>query len=119
MARERAIFANNTKEIKRASLSDDPQDHKRALTRLKSDGKDVEWRRFIETRILPALEAKFFQNSSARQFLVDTGDRKIGEASLDANWGIGMSLADHRVFNTSLWGKNMLGCALMKVRNVL
>lgn len=119
LARERASFANNEREMKRALLSDDPQDHKRALNKHKADGRDEEWRQHISTRILPALEAKFLQNEAAREFLLGTRGRQIGEASLDSNWGIGMTLTDHRVFNTSLWGTNILGKALMAVRNVL
>lgn len=119
LARERASFASNAREMKRALLSDDPLDQKRALNKLKSDGRDEEWRQFISTRILPALEAKFIQNETAREFLLGTRGKQIGEASLVTNWGIGMTLSDHRVFNTSLWGKNILGKALMSVRKVL
>lgn len=65
--------------------------------------------------------AKFSQNLALQQFLINTGDRVLAEASpTDKIWGIGMSETDPGVENPNLWkGLNLLGFALMEVRSRL
>lgn len=65
--------------------------------------------------------AKFSQNPALQQFLINTGDRVLAEASpTDKIWGIGMSETDPGVENPNLWkGLNLLGFALMEVRRRL
>jgi ribA/ribD-fused uncharacterized protein len=65
--------------------------------------------------------AKFSQNPDLRAYLLGTGDRVLVEASpVDRNWGIGLSREDPRAGKPSLWrGKNLLGFALMEVRERL
>ncbi|MEP5340530.1 MAG: NADAR family protein [Algibacter sp.] len=64
---------------------------------------------------------KFIQNRDLKDFLLDTGDRIIVEASpLDPVWGIGLSQDDTEATNPHLWkGDNLLGFALMEVRDML
>lgn len=64
---------------------------------------------------------KFSQNSKLKDFLLSTGSRVLVEASpLDKIWGIGMSEKDEHVSDPRLWkGKNLLGFALMQVRDKL
>jgi ribA/ribD-fused uncharacterized protein len=64
---------------------------------------------------------KFFQHPELRRFLLNTIDLVLVEASpVDAIWGIGMA-ADHPdIQNPSAWkGENLLGFALMEVRDQL
>jgi ribA/ribD-fused uncharacterized protein len=64
---------------------------------------------------------KFNQNSDLREFLINTEDRILVEASpVDAIWGIGMA-SDHKdIHNPEKWqGLNLLGFALMEVRDEL
>lgn len=64
---------------------------------------------------------KFSQHASLQQFLLATGSDILVEASpVDAVWGIGMA-ADHvEVHDPTKWkGQNLLGYALMKVRDEL
>ncbi|TMF13480.1 MAG: NADAR family protein [Chloroflexi bacterium] len=65
--------------------------------------------------------AKFSQNPDLRAYLLGTGDRVLVEASpVDRIWGIGLSRDDPRAGKPSLWrGKNLLGFALMEVRERL
>jgi hypothetical protein len=64
--------------------------------------------------------AKFSQHADLRAILLDTGDRIIAEASpRDSIWGIGMAEDDPNVTDTTLWGLNLLGKALMRVRETL
>ncbi|MCG2615768.1 NADAR family protein [Terrimonas sp. NA20] len=65
--------------------------------------------------------AKFSSNPLLENFLVGTGDIVIAEASpVDSIWGIGLA-ADHPdVLKPSKWkGENLLGYALMEVRDLL
>jgi ribA/ribD-fused uncharacterized protein len=64
---------------------------------------------------------KFNQHDDLKAFLLNTGSRILVEASpVDTIWGIGMA-ADHpNIENPSLWkGENLLGFALMEVRDRL
>lgn len=64
---------------------------------------------------------KFSQHGDLKTFLLNTGDRVLVEASpLDRIWGIGLA-ADHpSVENPLSWkGENLLGYALMEVRDQL
>lgn len=65
--------------------------------------------------------AKFSQHSALKDFLLSTGNKILVEASpVDKIWGIGMSADDTRLANPLQWqGLNLLGFALMKVRDQL
>ncbi len=64
---------------------------------------------------------KFSQHGELKEFLLGTGDHVLVEASpVDTIWGIGMA-ADHPAAgNPAKWrGENLLGFALMEVREKL
>jgi ribA/ribD-fused uncharacterized protein len=65
--------------------------------------------------------AKFGQNESLRQFLLETGDQVLVEASpVDHIWGVGLAADDAGITDPTQWqGSNLLGFALMKVRQIL
>ncbi|MBW8688197.1 NADAR family protein [Chitinophaga rhizophila] len=64
---------------------------------------------------------KFSQHPKLKEFLISTGDTILVEASpLDRIWGIGMGAAHEHAANPLLWkGQNLLGYALMEVRDQL
>ncbi len=64
---------------------------------------------------------KFRQNPPLAAALLATGDTILVEASpYDRIWGVGLKWNDPRILDQSLWlGTNLLGKALMKVRDVL
>lgn len=64
---------------------------------------------------------KFSQNEKFKEFLLSTNDKILVEASpYDKIWGIGMLETDTRAENPLLWnGENLLGFALMEVRDEL
>lgn len=77
-----------------------------------------------ETRFAIVVEgnvAKFGQNPDLRDFLLDTGDRLIVEASpVDEVWGIGLRAIHARARDPRQWrGLNLLGFALMEARSIL
>lgn len=65
--------------------------------------------------------AKFLQNQSLADFLLATKNRVLVEASpVDKIWGIGLAEDSHNIDNPLTWrGKNLLGFALMAVREQL
>jgi ribA/ribD-fused uncharacterized protein len=64
---------------------------------------------------------KFSNHKELKEFLLNTGDRIIVEASpVDPIWGIGMAADDPGIENPLKWkGENLLGYALMEVRDKL
>jgi len=64
---------------------------------------------------------KFSQNEDLKRFLVGTGDYVLVEASpVDPVWGIGLTGDNPAAMNPATWrGENLLGFALMKVREKL
>lgn len=64
---------------------------------------------------------KFTQNENLKEFIINTKNRILVEASpVDPIWGIGMA-EDHKdIMNPNKWrGDNLLGFALMEVRDEL
>jgi ribA/ribD-fused uncharacterized protein len=64
---------------------------------------------------------KFEQNADFKKDILSTGSRILVEASpYDRVWGVGLTADDDRILDKNLWtGRNLLGVALMKVRNIL
>jgi ribA/ribD-fused uncharacterized protein len=64
---------------------------------------------------------KFSQHEKFKEFLLSTEDKILVEASpYDTIWGIGMLETDPRAENPLQWnGENLLGFALMEVRDEL
>ena len=62
---------------------------------------------------------KFTQNKEMMDFLLSTGDKVLVEASpMDTIWGIGLGKDNEKAHNIASWrGKNLLGFALMEVRD--
>jgi ribA/ribD-fused uncharacterized protein len=65
--------------------------------------------------------AKFGQNQALGDFLLDTGDQVLVEASPhDRIWGIGLAADDPLAQHPDTWqGENLLGFALMDAREAL
>lgn len=65
--------------------------------------------------------AKFSQNQEMKDFLINTNKRVIVEASpVDRIWGIGLAKDSTHAENPLKWrGENLLGFALMEVREQL
>ena len=65
--------------------------------------------------------SKFSQNKALQEFLLNTGERILVEASpRDRIWGIGLGSNNPDAENPYKWrGLNLLGFALMEVRSIL
>lgn len=64
---------------------------------------------------------KFSQNSALKDYILSTENKILVEASpMDKIWGIGMDASNPNVTDPEMWrGKNLLGFALMEVRDIL
>lgn len=120
LASERASMAGNDKIKNDIMDTSDPTEHKRFLTSMRQDGQDPEWKRRAKAIAMQGVLAKFSQNFVLRDYLLDTGDRRIGEATPDLFWGTGIALSDPRVLRQEAWkGENTMGEVLQEVRTIL
>ncbi len=66
--------------------------------------------------------AKFDQNDHLKQFLVQTGESVLVEASpWDKRWGVGISMTNPAIFDKAQWGnsQNWMGDILSRIRDEL
>ena len=101
--------------------SDDPA-HIKKLGRSKMERFDSNlWDKVSYTIVKRGIDAKFTQNPELCSKLIKTGNKLLAEASRnDLKWGIGIDIEDIRCYDTKFWmGKNLLGRALMEVRDEL
>lgn len=117
---------------KKASLFDDVEIQKQVLEtkdpkECKSLGRKVRdfdekiWDAAKYEIVKQANYLKFSQNVSLKDFLISTDQKVIVEASpYDKVWGIGLKQDDVKALNPNQWdGENLLGFALMEVRDSL
>lgn len=119
MAEKARLFGD---EAVRAQIlaSSSPKEHKALGRRVAGFGHAV-WERACLDIVVRGNRAKFTQNPEMRAALLATGDKLMAEASpLDKIWGIGLRADDPRAHDRATWlGQNLLGEALMRVRNEL
>lgn len=79
------------------------------------------WNGIRQIVVYEGLLAKFGQNKELKQKLLATGDALLAEAEeYDSIWGIGLAMEDENNQNPENWnGQNLLGFALMQVRQKL
>ena len=82
---------------------------------------DHTWNGMRQIVVYEGLLEKFSQNEDLKKQLKDTKDSLLAECAVkDKIWGIGMSMIDPDRFDQGKWkGQNLLGYALMLVRNKL
>lgn len=119
MAQKANVFGD--KEVMTQILAETDQMTIKKLGRLVRNYDDNVW---TEKRFQIVVEgnlAKFSQNEDLRHFLLSTGDKILVEASpKDTIWGIGFDEFAPEATNPALWnGENLLGFALMEVRDRL
>ncbi|URZ07480.1 NADAR family protein [Clostridium felsineum] len=119
MAEKARLF--DDKEIEEKIIkSKEPQIIK-ALGRKVRNFDEITWNKVKYSIVLKGNYHKFLQNDKLREFLLSTKDKVLVEASpYDGIWGIKMSSSDKDIENTERWrGENLLGFALMEVRDEL
>ena len=120
MMAEKARLFSDQDVCDRIMATPDPRKHKRLGRRVSGFVESI-WLANRSAIVHRGSMAKFSQDPALRQALLDTGDRTLVEASpLDRIWGIGLRSTDARAEDPAQWqGLNLLGLALMQVREAL
>ncbi len=119
MAQKAELFGDG--EIQKQIMESREPDHIKALGRKVQNFDQAVWDRVKYSIVLNGNWCKFSQNRPLRDFLLSTGDRVLAEASpYDAIWGIQLSADSPDAKEPGKWrGRNLLGFALMEVRDEL
>lgn len=119
MAEKAALFDDENTRLKILEAS--TPGAAKALGRSVSEFDYEKWAENRFDIVVRANRAKFRQNPELGNFLKQTGNRILVEASpVDRIWGIGLNQDNERAVNPNLWlGLNLLGFALMQVRTEL
>ncbi len=111
----------NDQEIYQLILKDNVQAKIKKLGRqVKNFNKEI-WDKNKENIVVNGNVLKFSQNEDLKDFLIETGDKILVEASPhDKIWGIGMDANNPDVYDPNKWkGENLLGFSLMQVRDII
>ena len=116
----KAIYFKDYEIANKILDSKNPRDVK-ALGRAVKGFDDKSWREVSFDIVVEGNLQKFSQNSRLKEYLLSTDNKILVEASpKDRKWGIGLSANDSRAKNPKEWlGENLLGFALMRVREIL
>ncbi|OZG75169.1 hypothetical protein BTA51_01935 [Hahella sp. CCB-MM4] len=116
MAEKARLFGDSNAEQK-ILLADNPGEAKKLGREVQGFENSV-WEHHRFDIVVKANLLKFGQNAELKEFLLNTGDRILVEASpVDKIWGVGLAMDHPAVENPYQWrGLNLLGFALMEVR---
>ncbi|KAL8799810.1 MAG: hypothetical protein Q9182_005605 [Xanthomendoza sp. 2 TL-2023] len=119
MMYHKAILFKDTDIADQIMLATTPKEHKGLGRKVKNFDGDT-WNAHREHIVEEGNWNKFCNSkmgSKWKDLLVQTGGRELVEASpYDRIWGVGFS-AQHAESHRSKWGANLLGKALMRVRD--
>jgi len=120
MMAEKARLFKDKEGLQQIMKSKDPKEIKDFGKKVRNFNQ-VLWDKAKYAIVLNGNYFKFSRNKEMRDFLLETGNKILVEASpLDTIWGIGLSESDEKAYNPYLWrGQNLLGFALMEVRDDL
>ena len=120
MMAKKALLCGDTRVYNKIMAEADPATCK-ALGKTAANFNQYKWDSCKEEIIYNANYAKFSQNPGLKAALLATGDAILAEASpYDKIWGIGLKATDPDSQNPKKWqGQNLLGKALMRVREEL
>ena len=114
----KALCMNDDISYAKIMKSSDPQ-YIKQLGRKVKNYDDKKWSKQRYDVVVLGNYLKFNQNSELREWLINTNDQLIVEASpIDKIWGIGLSVEDARA-GKDWQGDNLLGKAIMEVREKL
>ncbi|KAI9847908.1 MAG: hypothetical protein M1837_001425 [Sclerophora amabilis] len=116
MMRGKALLFNDPDIAQQVLGTTNPRTQ-RSLGRQVQNFDDKVWAENRSEIVKQGNYLKFTQDVELKQMLLDTGDREIVEASpRDRIWGVGFG-ARNAPKNRDRWGLNLLGKALMEVRD--
>lgn len=120
MMAEKARLFNDTEHLDKIIHAKSPGQAK-AFGRMVNGFDEDVWVKYRYEIVRRGNMAKFGQNPALQEFLLSTKNRILVEASpVDSIWGIGLSQENEHCQNPLKWkGLNLLGFALMEVREML
>lgn len=120
MMAEKARLFGDAEAERRVLAAGHPSQAKRA-GRLVRDFDERVWERERLRIVVEGSVHKFGAHAGLREFLLNTGERVLVEASpVDRVWGIGLAADDEAAATPEHWrGPNLLGFALMTARERL
>lgn len=120
MMAEKARLFQDSESLEKILVCDTPKEAK-ALGRKVRNFEVGLWKDRCSQIVVQANQAKFSQNLPLAEWLRETAPRVLVEASpFDRIWGIGMAKTHPEALDPRLWrGRNLLGFALMTVRDSL
>ena len=113
----KAQFFNDDKTAAKIRSETDP--HKlHALGKQIQNVDETKWSQQARRVLYDANMAKFSQVHTARQALLATGHKLLGEATKDPKYGIGLNINDPAAEDPSKWtGDNLFGRVLTEIRS--
>ena len=116
----KCLTFGDTATAEKLLSSDSPKEQK-ALGREAAGYIDSVWAGIRQTVAIRGLYAKFSQDAELKRLLLGTGDAVLVECtSNDRIWACGLDRDDDDRLSADRWkGQNILGFALMEVRNML
>jgi ribA/ribD-fused uncharacterized protein len=120
MMAQKAILFEDLAALKAVFASESPQVAKKVGRSVQNFKAEV-WEQHSYEFVKKGNYLKFSQHQNLRIFLIETAPCVIVEASpYDKIWGIGLKQQDPLALHPSTWqGTNLLGFALMEVRDAL
>lgn len=120
MMSQKALLFGDAETFGKIMASDDPRDYK-AMGREVKNFKPETWDAKKYEIVLAGNILKFSQNRELKNFLLETGDKVLAEASpYDGVWGVCRAMDDPLIADPNNWnGENLLGFALMETRDIL
>lgn len=117
---KKALLFNDNNSAAQIIVADKPSSAK-AIGRTVTNFNAALWNEQAFNIVVEGNKHKFSQNAALKDFLFGTGNQIIVEASpADAVWGIGLAQDAADAGNPLKWpGNNLLGFALMEVRDLL
>lgn len=120
LAFRRAQISQQDHLVEKALHATDPIEAKSILNALRKENVQ-EWQEGRADIAIKGLRAKFTQNQQLLNYLRSTHGLTLGEASKNPVWGVGMTLEDEHLLDTTKWSEsgNLLGSLLMQLRTEL
>lgn len=117
MMAEKARLFNDSEALEKILESKHPGDAKKLGRTVKGYQDDI-WKKRRVDIVVRGNQAKFSQNEKLKEFLINTNDRVLVEASPhDRIWGIGLEQTNPDAETPAKWkGLNLLGFVLVEVR---
>ena len=114
---EKAYQFGDSASAERIRNETNPREMKNIGRKIKRYNHE-EWQNMVEAVTYKALEAKFNdpRAAGARDTLLETGQRRIGEANTDPYWGTGVDYRDPHAL-THWTGSNAMGNMLVEIRD--